>query len=657
MAKTQIIKGEFIENESPTQTRELAHSIERKETGTFQQTPLPLPQFEVPQLGLGEKLETAMQAMTTAMGAAIQTQLMAFMNIMLATRQNSTDSPSISTPESPVLSSTVRSTPTCLPQQHKEIQSRTPLHMLQSTSATRTMNSQDRPVVSPQISSGRVREVTSRGDVIREQTPGFGSLWSVPVKRKPGRPKQQSSSKSCPRTSGIAVAPKRLEKQECVSPRLAVSEKKRYPRDERPSAEFDSQGFTSSPTLGRHEREITISTPRDNTCEPNYSHKSFNKTTSGVPRMTYEAVKTHKVKDKTSQNYHQKSMSFVVDSDEDEIGMTTGSSSARQRGDSSSSQTPKVTDQDATTIAYEQHSQEYSSLSRAGLRNRDNNINYNEKAVFSDIFGNVGLDDNNYSTTSNQLRHYGKQPKLSQASDPENEFQGNDINQDMTSGLWQMDPNALKGPLVIYDVPTSHEPSKQAANVAVSRSHPKHHAGDAVSNTARTSATVTNYEELEARYAAFTTRNKREEIKYEERPPPHPCAHCKTTAATSWLHNPDGGLRRICNACFSYWKKHGGQKRPVSLEEPRSLKGKLPCANCGQIAASDWKFEIDGKRICKPCGRYAKLHNGARRPVPHPKMYECERCHNQVIKVWMLSNRAKICIDCHNEIFADYEPD
>jgi formylmethanofuran dehydrogenase subunit E len=66
---------------------------------------------------------------------------------------------------------------------------------------------------------------------------------------------------------------------------------------------------------------------------------------------------------------------------------------------------------------------------------------------------------------------------------------------------------------------------------------------------------------------------------------------------------------------------------------------------------------MNGKRLCTPCKRYAKLNNGAMRLIPRPKTVDCDRCNNQVTKTFCLSNRARVCIDCHNEIFADYDPD
>jgi hypothetical protein len=66
------------------------------EPPTAQQPSVPLPQFEMPQLGFSGQLETAMQAMSTAMGAAIQAQMMAFMNGVLATQRGATATPSIS---------------------------------------------------------------------------------------------------------------------------------------------------------------------------------------------------------------------------------------------------------------------------------------------------------------------------------------------------------------------------------------------------------------------------------------------------------------------------------------------------------------------------------------------------------------------------------
>jgi hypothetical protein len=65
---------------------------------------------------------------------------------------------------------------------------------------------------------------------------------------------------------------------------------------------------------------------------------------------------------------------------------------------------------------------------------------------------------------------------------------------------------------------------------------------------------------------------------------------------------------------------------------------------------------VDGKRLCKPCKLYAKMNNGALRSVARPKMTACDRCDARVIKTLGLSNKGWVCIDCHNEIFADYDP-
>jgi formylmethanofuran dehydrogenase subunit E len=92
------------------------------------------------------------------------------------------------------------------------------------------------------------------------------------------------------------------------------------------------------------------------------------------------------------------------------------------------------------------------------------------------------------------------------------------------------------------------------------------------------------------------------------------------------------------------------------MEEFRSLTDKTTCENCSKMTVSDWMSRVEGKRLCKPCGRYTKRHDGKMKPVPVLPTMDCERCGLSVSTTFMLSNRAKVCLDCHNFLFSDYDP-
>lgn len=137
--------------------------------------------------------------------------------------------------------------------------------------------------------------------------------------------------------------------------------------------------------------------------------------------------------------------------------------------------------------------------------------------------------------------------------------------------------------------------------------------------------------------------------------PALPCLHCCSTKSNTWIPDPKGGPRRICNACWAYQKKYDGRVRPLSYQDFRTIpKSAAKCDNCATPSARDWQPDENGRRLCTTCKKYAKAHHGAMRPAER-KFVPCERCSEGTTRPVKLSNLASVCEACHDDIFAGFD--
>jgi hypothetical protein len=628
------------------ETDEPVATVETPDHPIPQLDPAVLPQFQVPQPGFGGQLDTAaMQAMSaamsTAMGTAIQAQMMAFMNVFLASRQDiSATSNTLPLPAT-AMATAQSLNPNGLAAQLERPEPTRQVVASRNDIQPSTLHREERQTMSCPRAQDSI-------DLSRAKTPGSGSLWALPSRRKVGRPK-----------GGSSLNPSRLARTAGPTPQSPIRRAPGRPPNSRSAhANVNSNNRDSAEVL---RWQGTASSPSQAITKPVGTASSSNNTASVPKRQRGRPRKADRsplnAQDPSDQgaglvNYEVSGQPLlggpsIVDSDEDEISAITPSSSARKASSVTVPghipsplrkshlsmtnniqstpflhRTPSLS-QGSDTQAYP----ERSSLPKSRLRNRRTTLNYNEKAAFTDLLEDINSDDDSYHTTKPQKNH----------------MQARWLNKQNEE---ESDSSVDRHPAVKI------VSNKLLANISLPRSQPKPRPSLA---SHEISATMSEAE-LVARYEALTNRDRVNKLEYKDRPPALPCAHCRTTAASAWLHNPEGGIRRICNACHGYMQRHDGEKRPVMLEEFRSLKHKIPCDNCSDLAVRDWHGEAGGKRLCRKCKTHTKLNDGAMRPVPKPTLKKCERCKSQVTKVFCLSNIARVCLDCHNDIFADYDP-
>jgi formylmethanofuran dehydrogenase subunit E len=674
-----------------------------------------LPDFEMPQMGFGGQLEGAMAAMSTAMGAAIQAQMMAFMNVVLQAQQNGT-APPMSAAELAAAAAKA------VPQANMP-----PPPILPKRSAAATEPRNGTRTSSGKQSLPQKRAAKSKDNAIRQQTPGFGSLWAAKNDRSAGyKKKADKQPKTVSATTSTAKAgPSRITSLNMV-------------RDLESEDSFSDSDITEVPTrrknvaaaprAGAYQPTVTKPVAR---ATPTTASKAREKS-KAVGRPRTKAVPRVEIEDQSYDddvpiaNYDDFALEpdstrrpFVVDSDEesdedDELTTLTPPTVSKPvqgppyppvdpiRGAGPVKIPRRVPGTDFTAFAGNPSLQPGSGISarpiqgahlqdsrsRSGLRNRKPDVRYDEQAAFDEMLEGLDSDDARRTTTTMRKRNWQNdlQPVERDWSPAAPPFQsGPDLVQyELPPAGYVAPPPPLARPLnnqkdtgaqaapkakeyVYTPRPHLHKyqlPARPGQSPPPGPKRPKR--SDANISKPRTIKPPANITALQL-YASLTREEieqrhelvkgqRRGKFDYDDKPPPLPCAHCRCTTSTAWAPNPEGGDRRLCNACNGYTKRNKGQKRPLVLEEFRNLTHKAACENCAKMTVSSWMSRVVDKRLCKPCGRYAKRHGGKMKPVPQPPSHDCERCGHTVNNIFTLSNRARVCLDCHNFLFSDYNP-
>ena len=714
-SKSPSTEEQYQDAEESIEEQDIAvPSAEDTEDVPIQQQGPELPQFQMPQMGFGGQLEGAMAAMSTAMGAAIQAQMMAFMNVVLAAQQGNGAVPAagLALPPAP-MSNAATNMP---PPQHRPVP--------RSEPAPRAANNSSNTAPSKKHNG-----LSEKDKAIRQQTPGLGSIWAPHGKR--GRKKgSKNAPKAAPAeiTTTAAPGPSRLTSLD-ISPGAQsdeeVDEEDELPQMPEWEEDADDDETLSEEQVSRAGPSIpatTKSTDRPAPRNPAEHNGLASRGKAPTPNVDHRDTAPQR-----SSGLGQSPHRYILDSDEDEdeLDILTPDTSLRElilnsaSKSKQSSVTPRVeiiTPSRKTETAVKPQAQkksvvnlesdeeldtEYSEnpntslrqpQSRPGLRNRKDAINYNIKATFNGLLGNedreplrkthgeylhIASAHNSIGSLGDhatQLVDYEAPFSLQFAA---NDSEASSVSQARIPKKGR--PRKSEAPqkpfveseYVYKPRPTIHKyrldapfTTKKAASEATAKQQNVPTANMSLPRTQRktydkrTAFEVYNSlteEDMLAREAEIKFVRKKD-IHYDERPPPLPCSNCKATAATAWAGEQDERHRKECNACAGFRRRHNGQKRPASLEEFRSMKNKQACENCGKMSVSEWSNVVESKVLCTPCGRYAKRNSGAMRPYQRLPLSECERCGESVTQIFTLSNRAQVCIGCHNEVFADYDP-
>ena len=172
------------------------------------------------------------------------------------------------------------------------------------------------------------------------------------------------------------------------------------------------------------------------------------------------------------------------------------------------------------------------------------------------------------------------------------------------------------------------------------------------------------------------------------------CSHCGAGSSSNWNRHPTTGAR-LCSACWTYLRRHGGQMRPVGVQclqcggdspgprhnatwRPHPVSGEgwlcspcfaevrrqhdpLLCSHCGAGSSSNWnRHPTTGARLCSACRTYMSRHGGQMRPVG----VQCLQCggdspgpqHSATWRPHPASGEGWLCSPCFAEVRRQLDP-